>query len=213
VSIYVVARPLMGSSSFDLVGVISCIEVPLSRNIQVVAVDDLRNLPDLSQKKKWVEDGNVVHFSLNDFRNDRQQASLDQFTIDINLLARKMESFAGGWIVIDFDNDLMLNTLDFIRKFSRFIFLSEKIRGSKFLFLVDRHDVTFYAGRINESVNNIPVGPVEVRRSGALTSFHGKMLGVVLMRLLPNFMLRPLHRVARSVANFLIKKDLKFEKK
>jgi len=191
VKIYIVAKSLKTIPVAELVGMLAFVEVSESAIIPIIALDELYNLPQIARRgESFVKEYGVAEFLLKDFREERQQASLDQFTVDINLLVRKLDSISSGWGVVDFEENSSMNVLDFVKKFGHYIFTAKFNECRNFLFFSPDHLVAFYARHVNEVINSLPIMPVEVRRSGAHFALYASMYGEVVARIFPRFILK-----------------------
>jgi len=200
VNIYIVAQVLGRAATPDLTKFLSRIEVAASMTIPVIAVDQLYNLPQLAQKSNCLIAGHdIAKFSLDDFRDPRQQASLDRFTVDINLLAHQLDNATSSWIVIDFEQHLKMNILDFIRKLGDYIFISKNIEHKNIVLLAQDHHVPYFSRCVNQSVNNLSISPLEVKASGQVMEYLSLRIGFG-MRVLPRFIVGPLLLIWRLLA-------------
>lgn len=166
--IFVVSHSAVPTDRTDLPKLLSQIEVAPSRATPVVLIDQFHNLDASSavnlgpKSEQHLE----ARFRLEEFREKNQINSKDGVAIDLNLLAEHLQFVQAPWVSFDVECHQSASVAEFLGKLARYCFLSTRLTEQNLVILVPQAYLSFYGRLANEAFNNLPVGSLEIARSG-----------------------------------------------
>lgn len=181
----------------EQVQLLATIKIEPSRAIPVVAVNDFHNMKELSQAAG--AEGEAVQFdrfTFDDMRCENSSSLDDHYPIDGNRLAKHLNASKAPWIIFDLEQHQPATCEEFITKLSRYSFLASGLTGRTVVLLVPAAYLALYSRKCNQAMNNIPVGSIEISRSGD-TSLLLLSAGMERWMLSVPLLTAPLRRLSR----------------
>lgn len=168
--VFIAAQSATGKPTEGLVESLARIRIEPSRAIPIIAVDAAHERRQILDHSPGVATEQITSetFTLDHFRNERQQSVQGHFPVDGNVLANRLRQATAQWILIDFEQNSPINNTDLIKKLSQYIFMDGHLANCNLVLLVPPLYVGFYARTVNEAFNNLPISTIDIKRSGQM---------------------------------------------
>lgn len=164
------AFPVSTGALGDLIAKLEQVQSDQEKGNQVIAVTDTYGLSPNARDE--ASDQQLKAYRLDDFRSESpHQINPDHnlVVVDGNVLAAKIQADSSPWLIINLEHHSVAGFVDFVKKLSRFVFLSNGLANKTLVLLVPAMHVGHYSRLVNEGFNNLPVSPIEIDRSGQLS--------------------------------------------